>query len=231
MCALQHNREAVIENNLRKAAGWGKIYISSIFVTPGKVLHWSLSFSFSVMINGIIIVALHKRHCEFPLLLLAWTCCLHTNAGLYIWTGAWGSEHPVFVWTLLVPVVLKHLNHLSYFPSERLWRSRVVLTGCFVPTGLFPETHYPRLLQTVSHVSFIQPTFHLMRNNVGTVKHNVKKLRERSWGCLLCWSCLQSSWKTPVFWLQFWHVSQTTWSSKEGKQSRFSSTALICTRM
>lgn len=36
----------------------------------------------------------------------------------------------------------------------------------FVPTGLFPETHHPRLLQTVSHLLFfLRPTFQLMQFN------------------------------------------------------------------
>lgn len=88
-----------------------------------------------------------------------------------------------------------------------VWKSHSGLT-LFSPTGLFPETHHPRLLQTVSHPCFCFVAW-----------HTIKKKDEHKNVILGCFISI-SFWRTPVFWLRFSHVLPTLWSSKRGKRPR-----------
>lgn len=110
---------------------------------------------------------------------------------------------------------LKYLNSYCNFTQMWLWKSHSALR-LLSPTGLFPETHHPWLLQTVSRPCFVSffPSYVSAQVELCNVGH--KMTVKCNLGCLVS----KSFWRTLVFWLQFSHVLPTSWSSKEGKRTR-----------
>lgn len=102
-----------------------------------------------------------------------------------------------------------------------LWRTQTVVTLLF-STGIFPETHYPRLLQTVSRLCLVFVFLILLFRLKWNSHDDETELEFGSSGDKVFVVVLspKSFWRTLVFWPHFWHVSQTICSSKRGKRNQ-----------